>query len=952
MSDAVITVILTQVATIMEQQIRQEVRLVSGVEKEVKKLKSAFESIKAVLVDAEKRQVKEESVKVWLEKLKDVSEDTEDVLSQWITANLKAEIEGPGSHSSPTKKVCSLVTLPCLGCNRVALRRDIALKIKYINERLDVIATEKDRYKFNVVTGSPDRPKTTSFIVVSDVQGRDIDKNTLVSELLSSSHQEQGLNIVSIVGMGGIGKTTLAQAVYNYSAVIEHFERRMWVCVSEPFDEVRIAKAILEDVEGSAPYLFELETITRKIRNHVQGKKFLLVLDDVWTDDFRKWEQLLNSLSTGAAGSAILVTTRNERVAKVMGSRYNLPLGQLSGDDSWSLFKRIAFFERKPEECEELEGVGRKISDKCKGLPLTVKTISSLMRFKNSLKDWHDVLSSEFWELEEAEGLFPPLMLSYYDLPSTMKPCFSFCAIFPKDHVIEVNNLIKLWMAQGYLSSTEMVEMEAIGQEYLQNLAMRSFFQDLQKDKDDKRILSVKMHDMVHDFAQYLTKNECCVIEVNNNLERKMESSHKRARHVTLIRSEDARFPDVPNVEKFFTFWVQSFHDSPPIVSQLDRVEPELLRRLARVRALDLSRNRIGELPKEIGNLIRLKYLNLSHNPFWELPANLCDLFNLQTLKLSACDHLRKLPRHIGRLINLRHLEIDRTDSLKTLPKGIGNLKSLHTLSKFIIVRGNDRGEATCGLEDLNNLNNLRGSLRIEGLGYVANADEAKTAELQNKNHLSELQMDFSPAVQTGSQDEVIEALRLNENLQSLQISSYRGTTFPTWFMTLTSLQKLFLQDCQNCTYLPPLGRLPSLLTLHLEGMNTVKFLGLEFLGLDGNDNDTMNGEGGPASSSEAKTAFPKLKKLKISKMQSWEVWNVINNDGEISDENFKIMPRLRCLKVSDCTKLKALPPLLLQTSPLGKLRIHNCPLLQQLYKRKTGEEWNKISHISKVRIS
>ncbi|KAL0415030.1 UNVERIFIED_CONTAM: putative disease resistance protein RGA4 [Sesamum latifolium] len=638
----------------MEQQIRQEVRLVSRVEKEVKKLKSAFESIKAVLVDAEKRQVKEESVKVWLEKLKDVSYDTEDVLSQWITANLKAEIEGPGSHSSPTRKVCSLVTLPCLGCNRVALRRDIALKIKDINERLDVIATEKDRYKFNVVMGSPDRPKTTSFTVVEDVQGRDIDKNTLLSELLSSSHQEQGLNIVSVVGMGGIGKTTLAQVVYNCNAVIEHFERRMWVCVSEPFDE---------------------------IRNHVQGKKFLLVLDDVWTDDFRKWEQLLNSLSTGAAGSAILVTTRNERVAKVMGSRYNLPLGQLSGDDSWSLFKRIAFFERKAEDCEELEGVGRKISDKCKGLPLTIKTIGSLMRFKNSLKEWHDVLSSEFWELEEAEGLFPPLMLSYYDLPSTMKRCFSFCAVFPKDHVIEVNNLIKLWMAQGYLSSTEMVEMEAIGQEYLQNLAMRSFFQDLQKDKDDKRILSVKMHDMVHDFAQYLTKNECCVIEVNNDLNEK---------------------------------WI---HPTKGRVIQLDRVEPELLRRLARVRALDLSRNRIGELPKEVGNLISLKYLNLSHNPFWELPANLCDLYNLQTLKLSACDHLRKLPRHIGKLVNLRYLEIDHTDSLKTLPKGIGNLKSLHTLSKFIIVRGSDRGDATCGLEDLNNLNNLRGCLRIEGLG-------------------------------------------------------------------------------------------------------------------------------------------------------------------------------------------------------------------------------------------
>ncbi|KAL0282137.1 UNVERIFIED_CONTAM: putative disease resistance protein RGA4 [Sesamum radiatum] len=244
-------------------------------------------------------------------------------------------------------------------------------------------------------------------------------------------------------------------------------------------------KAILEDVEGSAPYLFELETITRKIRNHVQGKKFLLVLDDVWTDDFRKWEQLLNSLSTGAAGSAILVTTRNERVAKVMGSRYNLPLGQLSGDDSWSLFKRIAFFERKPEECEELEGVGRKISDKCKAY-LLLSRLSAVSCGSRTLKDWHDVLSSEFWELEEAEGLFPPLMLSYYDLPSTMKRCFSFCAIFPKDHVIEVNNLIKLWMAQGYLSSTEMVEMEAIGQEYLQNLAMRSFSKTCRKTKTTK----------------------------------------------------------------------------------------------------------------------------------------------------------------------------------------------------------------------------------------------------------------------------------------------------------------------------------------------------------------------------------------------------------------------------------------------------------------------------------
>ncbi|KAK6148759.1 hypothetical protein DH2020_016284 [Rehmannia glutinosa] len=937
MSDQVITTILTQVTQILEEQIRQEITLISGVKKEFKKLQSEFESIKAVLVDAEKRQVKEETVKLWLEKLKDIAYEADDVLSEWVISTQKSEIE---TLENPNRKVSfSLNPLPCLGFNKVALRREIALKIKKINEKLVNIAIEKDRYNFSVITVNecPDRIKSTSFVDLSEVEGRDLDKITLISKLLS---EKNGLNVVSVVGMGGIGKTTLAQVVYNSSAVVGNFDRRIWVCVSEPFDEVRIGKAILEDIEGIAPYLFELETIARKIRYYVENRKFLLVLDDVWTEDFSKWEQLFSTLSTGEDGSTILVTTRKERVAKVMGSKYELRLGKLSDQDSWALFKKIAFFEKSEEECERFESVGRKIADKCKGRPLTVKTIGSLMRFKKSLKDWDDVLSSEFWELEEAEKLFPPLMLSYFDLPSTVKRCFLFCAFFPKDHVIEANNLIQLWMAQGYLSSSENVEIEVIGQEYLQSLAMRSFFQDLVIDKDGKRILSMKMHDMVHDFAQYLTKNECSVIEFNN-LERKMESSHKSVRHLTVVRSEDTHFPNVKNVDKLFTFWVQSFYDSPRIVSQLDKIEPDLFLRLPCLRALDLSRNRIGELPKEIGNLIKLKYLNLSHNPFWELNPAICDLYNLQTLKLFGCDHLRKLPREIGKLVNLRHLEIDRTDSLKTLPKGISNLKSLQTLSKFIIVRGNDRGDATCALEDLSNLKNLRGCLKIEGLGYVADADEAKKAELQKKIHLSDLELDFSRSIQTGKQGEVIEALEPHENLQSLQISSYSGTKFPSWIMKLPNLHKLFLQDCQNCTNLPPLGKLPSLVTLHLEGMKNVKSLGLDFLGIHANDD--MNGEDGSAG---ALSAFPKLKKLKISKMESWEEWDSIGKD-----ENFEIMPRLRCLKISHCGKLKELPPRLLQKTPIQKLRIHYCALLQQKYHRENGEDWSMISHISKLRI-
>lgn len=956
MADAIITVILTQLASIMEEQVRQQVRLVVGVKKDIEKLTSGLKSIRAVLVDAEKRQLKDESVKFWLEKLKDIAYDMDDVLSEWLTAIRKAKTEGVEDSSLSKKKVWSFISLPRLGFRRVVLRRDIALKIKDINERLDVIATEKDRYNFNMLVESGDleRPKTSSYIDVSEVRGRDVDKNTLVSKLLSEISQSRGFHVVSVVGMGGIGKTTLAQMVYNCASVEQDFERKMWVCVSEPFDEVRVAKAIVEDLEGNASYLFELETVLRRLRNTISGKKFLLVLDDVWTEEYRKWEQLFNSLRIGADGSKILVTTRNERVAKMLRSSYELHLGQLADEDSWSLFSQIAFFERSKEDCEELEGIGRKIADKCRGIPLTVKTIGSLMRFKNSLQDWQNVLNSEFWEFEEAEkGLFPPLMLSYFDLPSTMKRCFSFCACFPKDHIINASNLIKLWMAQGYLCPEKNVEMEVLGEEYLQNLAMRSFFQDIEKDKDGKRILRFKMHDMVHDFAQYLTKRECSVVEVDGELAVNLGSSYKTIRHLTLVRAEDVRFPtSIANAQKLHSFWVQSFFDTPPIISELDRIEPDLCNRLACLKALDLSHNRLGELPKEVGKLIRLKFLNLSHNPFWELPSTLCDLYNLQTLNLSACDNLRKLPQEMGKLVNLRHLEIDCTDSLKTLPKGIGNLSSLQTLSKFVIVRGSDVEAETCGLEDLKNLKNLRGCLKIEGLGYKTNAAEAQIAELSEKKHISDLHLDFNPKAQTCNQDEVIEALQVHPGLQSLVISSYGGTRFPNWIVSLTNLRDLSLQECQNCTILPPLGRLPSLATLHIDGLHNLKSLGLEFLGATNNVNDQITKDSKDISlalSSVQNIAFPKLKKLKISNMGSWEEWNMI----KAADENIEIMPRLHFLKLYNCSNLKALPHPLFKAAPIRKLRIQNCPLIQQKYKKENGDQyWISISHIPKLQIS
>ncbi|KAM7476101.1 hypothetical protein LguiB_023344 [Lonicera macranthoides] len=935
MADAFVSVLLTQLASIAEQKIRQEVRLVVGVKKEVEKLTNTLRCIQALLVDADKKQVKDKTIKLWLENLKDVSYDTDDVLTEWSTAILELEIEGfqTSSSSNPKKKkkFFFFTSFPCFSFHRVVLRRDIARKIEAINLRLDAIAADKDRYGLHAsiiaVVEKSEKVKFTSRIDVSRVRGRDGDKKTLVSNLLCDTFDRTDggpLHIVSIVGMGGIGKTTLAQLAYNCEQVIDHFEMRLWVCVSDLFDEVRVAKAIVEDANGSAPNVTELETALRAVEKCVMGKKFLLVLDDVCTEDDRKWEPLLITLKSGAIGSKLLVTTRTERVSKMMETAYTLRLKQLSGQECWELFSQIAFSERSEEERGELEDIGRQIADKCKGLPLAAKTIGSLMRFKNAVQDWQSVLDSEIWELEGAEGrLFPPLLLSYYDLPSSIKRCFSYCANFPKDCKIEADSLIKIWMAQGYLTTSGNVEMEITGQEYLETLVMRSFFQDLEKEAD-------------------------------SGTGRRTDLAPKRYRHLTIIRGEDAPFPlPAANIERLHTFWIQSFYDSLPIVSEIDTAPPDLFHRLKYVKVLDLSRNRLREIPKEVGKLINLRYLNLSHNPLEQLPEEVCDLYNLQTLKLSACDHLRKLPREMEKLLNLRHLEIDQTDSLRTLPKGISKLSSLRTLSKFVIGTGSNTEEATCKIGDLGNLKHLQGFLKIEGLGYVGDAVEVEKADLKNKENLVDLHIDFTPLVPSEGTTGVAEALQLNTSLQFLQIKSYGGTWFPGWMISLNSLRKLQFQDCQKCIRLPPLGKLQSLETLVIENMDNLKCIGPEFLGVQiCKDNDKGAKTNCSTGGSSSMIAFPKLRKLKIVNMSSWEEWDVISTVGEIQGDIIRIMPCLSYLKISDCNKLKALPDFVLQSKLLKKLRIHSSPLLQQRYEKGIGEDWKKISHIKKCHIS
>ncbi|XP_044495817.1 putative disease resistance protein RGA3 isoform X1 [Mangifera indica] len=531
-------------------------------------------------------------------------------------------------------------------------------------------------------------------------------------------------------------------------------------------------------------------------------------------------------------------------------------------------------------------------------------------------------------------------MLSYNDLPSEIRQCFSYCAIFPKDHNIEKDHLIKLWMTQGYLGFDNDTEMEVIGQEYFDHLADRSFFQEFQKDGYGN-IISCKMHDIVHDFAQFLTKNEYFTVGIKRGSEDLVaNTSNEKARHSMLMLPVGATFPisicSIKSLRSLLIDCEDSMYSLP------DDVLLNLFGELTCLRALDICprfkpSNLITAIPKEVKKLIHLKYLNLSFQNVENLPETLCELYNLQTLDIFCCTKLKELPQGMGKLINLRHLINDVTYSLSYMPKGIEKLTCLRTLDEFIEnSSSSDGGKACSTLACLKDLKHLGGKLYIRGLGNVTNVSEVKRMQiLSNKKNLFYLQLRFDKdgeGERKNDDDELLlEALQPHPNLEKLFIHEYRGSTFYSdWIISLTGLRQLHLFKCENCMHLSPLGKLPSLESLEINGMGVKKLV----MGIESD---------GAFSSSTSAILFPKLKVLEFWRISEWEEWDYGNT----------IMPCLASLSIILCKKLRALPDGLLQgAKKLQHLEIFGCDLLEKRYRKGTGEDWQKISHIPNIKFN
>ncbi|XP_059445314.1 putative disease resistance RPP13-like protein 1 [Corylus avellana] len=808
-------------------------------DKLLRKLKIALLTVNAVLEDAEDRQFTETSVKDWLDELKGTLYDIEDILDEIATKDFRRTITSKVRHSISASHFVNKIE----GEINVAFEilEDLAKQIGVLGLRAGV-------------GGQPlERLPTTSFVEESGIFGRHEDEEAIINSLFSNEASGSEIGVIVIVGMGGIGKTTLAQLVYNDNRVKEHFDLKAWVCVSDPFDVFMVMKTIIEEIGLSTNAdSTNLNHLQINLKKMLTGKRFLFVLDDVWDKNNAKWEVLSNALKSGIQGSRVIVTTRDQDVARVVHASATHCITELPKEDCWSLFVKYAFHDGHPDAYPKLEAIGRQIVEKCKGLPLAIKAIGSLLWSKLDVDEWDNVFRSELWDLSvEETGILPALKLSYKYLSSHLKRCFAYCSIFPKDYTFKKEKLVLLWMAEGLLPQPKNKTIEEVGDEYFLALVSRSLFQRSSRNK-------YIMHDLVSDLAKFISKQFALSLEDDYSHE-----VRSRTRHFSYY------------CEKVHLMNFKTFHEAKRLrtILELNFFRNGLfirrgvqfllpMRRCLRVLILCYHAD-IAKLPDSIGKLIHLRYLDLSYTGIERLPDSLCKLCNLQILNLSHCRFLAALPRDTHKLINLRHLNFAET-CIKEMPTNLGKLKCLQTLTKFIV----GKIDSGSSIGELQTLTNLRGSLSIFGLQNVECPADAKDKNMRDMKYLVELVLEWKLGTNASeSHIIVLDSLQPHSNLKSLTINQYGGKSFPNWVghASFSNIASLRLEYCKFCCSLPPLGQLPSLQDLSIVGLDGVVSIGREFYG----------------SGSSSIKPFVALKFVRFEKMLKWEEWFSFDAENE-----------------------------------------------------------------------
>ncbi|XP_058114550.1 putative disease resistance protein At1g50180 [Magnolia sinica] len=858
--------------------ILQEAIFLYGVGDQVEWLEAEFKRMQCFLEDADAKQEGDRRVKGWVGDVRDVAYDAEDVIDTFLfkVANLRR-----------TGFVGCIKRYSCI-FNELIARHEVGSNIERLKIKIHAISESRLTYGIeNIGQGAgtssaglslQERRLTSPNVQEPDFVGFDNDLKELVTQLTNEGELRRC--VVSAVGMGGIGKTTLTRKVYNTDSVKKHFHSHAWISISQqPSVKDRLqtitkrcmvlSKEQLELVEK-----MDVVELREKISEYLKEKRYLMVLDDLWTKE--AWNDLKDTFPDVNNGSRVMLTTRNKDVALYADPRSRPhELRFLTNEERWDLFCKKTFLGRDGGCPQDLEKLGREIVEKCHGLPLAIAVVGGLLSGKEE-REWENVCKSISWQLVEGEVQISSILsLSYKDLPYYLKPCFLYLGNFPEDYEFQAKELIRLWAAEGFLKERGELTLEEVGEDYLMQLVQRSMVQ-LTRRSLSKGIKSCRIHDLLRDLSILETK-ESKFLEVQGDNGNAPPASRARrlAIHLNDPRKLKIKQPSTPHLRSMLIYtqgdtWLQTEQSK------------FLFQGFKLLRVLYVARVKIRELPWEIGELIHLRYLRCTKIDLKTLPSSIGNLINLQTLFVRSNNIGIEVPETIGKMHRLRHLQLpflgeigghprlDLISNLQTLSgvyagkwmEGcLGKLTNLRKL-KIVFETGADAElfyEAIVNLNCLHHLSAVWVSVPTPG-----NEDRALVLSLPNLPHLLKLSK-----------------LYLAEGLETLP-------EFPTNLTKLTLEWSGLKED--------PMATLEKLKSLRILRLLYGSYMGKEM-----------------ACSAQG---FPLLESLYLHKLDELEEWRV--------DEG--AMPSLLHLQIQECKKLKKLPEGLQHVTTLKKLELGRMP--------------------------
>ncbi|TVU23260.1 hypothetical protein EJB05_25614, partial [Eragrostis curvula] len=897
----------------------EEVAMLLGVPDELEKLRQNLHDIKAFLADAERRRIKEELVQGWVSMLKGVMYDATDVLE---LDQLKAEERRESKLGRSMEKMpgCFQPFLFCL--RNPVFAHKIGSRIKELNQRLEDIHTKATKFNFLTANLGPyqeqrteaaeysSRRRMTSEFIESSIVGEQIKRDTrlIVQELITTDENHDTLKVVSIVGIGGMGKTTLAQKILKDVNIEKHFKTKIWLSITQQFNEVELLRSAIKLAGGDHGGEENNNFLTQTLTNTLSASKFLLVLDDMWSAI--AWENILGVPVTNASykqpGSRVLITTRFEDLAPRMHhSLYQHHVSPLDDDDAWSLLKNQ--FPQLPNQVarvDRLKDIGIKIIKNCGSLPLAIKIMGGLLRTKpQTVLEWEAILKHRAWSVDGLpDELDHRLYLSYEHLSPQLKQCFLYCSLFPKGTIIYQRMIVWMWISEGFIQppNGSSRSLEEVANEYYNELIMRNLIEPVKNYSVTK--YECGMHDVVRSFAEFMAREESLVLHDDH------------VGSIGLVRR--LSIGSTKSIPEWALLQKQESLRTLIIRGRINIKPGDSLTSFSSLRVLDIEHLDCDRLVDSLCQLRHLRYLGFRGTNISKLPDDIHRLRFLQHLVVRDCTSLEKLPNCIIKLAHLRSFRADGSPDV-LIPKGFGALTNLRSLYGFPVHMETDGG--WCSLEEIGPLSQLS-SLSLYGLENMSTSSWAEKAMISSKGHLSYLELHCSSSRYMGSRDkldkqheqkaieEVLENLCPPTCVEQLWVEGYFGRHLPHWMMIMAtsvfkSLRYFTLNDLPCCTQLPDgLGQLLSLEVLDIKYAPAIKSVGPEFQA----SSSSVAVGGGIAPSTSA--AFPSLTNLFLKDLCEWEEWEWEEQGDDVTADAMMAMPALKKLTIDNC-KLGRLPP-------------------------------------------